>query len=138
MPVKIDLAASMCTDALKVLSEESESAHTYEICVNELDALANARYALSAASEFLYKSCVVEEKPWTDVEIRAPLGRFLDAVQALCTKTPTNAPAVFLLKQLVRRYGVDALNIGNQEHLRWIIPPESRRIQVTLQSNTAM
>ena len=124
----IKLARQLCDDC-KPLLISSAPHPTREIDV--LEGVAVARYTLALTAEFMYKSTVENTEPWNDRQIKMELETLFETVRRLCYESLSPAPRLFLLKQLARRFGVEAIHVlcGRKE-LEWIVPPESRNKQV--------
>ena len=99
--------------------------------IDMLEGVAKARYTLALTAEFMYKSTVENTEPWNDRQIKMELETLFETVRRLCYESLSPAPRLFLLKQLARRFGVEAIHVlcGRKE-LEWIVPPESRNKQV--------
>ena len=99
--------------------------------IDMLEGVAKARYTLALTAEFMYKSTVENTEPWNDRQIKMKLETLFETVRRLCYESLSPAPRLFLLKQLARRFGVEAIHVlcGRKE-LEWIVPPESRNKQV--------
>ena len=119
----IKLAQQLCDDCTP-LSISSALRPTREIDVDVLESVAKRRYALALTAGFMYKSTVEN----TD-QIKMELETLFEAAKRLCCES--QAPRLFLLKQLARRFGVEAIGVlcGRKE-LEWIVPPERGTKQV--------
>ena len=126
----IKLAQQLCDDCTPWLIS-STLRPTREIDVDVLEGVAKARYALARTAEYMYKSTVENTEPWNDRQIKMELETLFETARRLCYKSLSPAPRLFLLKQLARRFGVEAIHVlcGKKE-LEWIVPPESRNKQV--------
>ena len=118
-----------CTPML--ISSSPRRRPTRELDVDVLEGVAKARYTLALTAEFMYKSTVENTEPWSDRLIKMELETLFETARRLCYKSLSPAPRLFLLKQLARRFGVEAIHVlcGRKE-LEWIVPPESRNKQV--------
>ena len=93
--------------------------------MDSLEAVAKARYILGMTAEYLYMSCVSDDEKWVKPETRNALELLFTKVKALCTFSHSRSPALFLLKQLVKRYGGHSIaTISQNEELSWIVPAE--------------
>ncbi len=102
-----------------------------ELQVGSLEAIAKARYTLGMAAEFLYLSCVSDDEKWRKPETRGALDSLFMKVKALCTSGHSRSPALYLLKQLVKRYGSHSIaTVLRREELSWIVPAEFQRKEV--------
>lgn len=125
--VSIGIVNKICQDALQVL--EKDFTNYDEIQVLSLEAVAKARLGLDMASKFMYMSVVSDDERWSTHETRGALDFLFKTVKALCiTRRPYRSPALFLLKQLVKRYGVHSIaTISQNEDMSWIVPAEFQR-----------
>ena len=129
LSLTIGIFNKLCQDALLIL--EKDFASSDELPVASLEAIAKARYALDKTSEFMYMSVVSSDEMWTNPETRGALNSLFTTVQALCTSGRSRYPALFLLKQLVKRYGVHSIaTISQNEELSWIVPAEFQQRMV--------
>lgn len=96
--------------------------------MDSLEAVAKARYILGMTAEYLYMSCVSDDEKWVKPETRNALDLLFTHVQALCTSGYSRSPALYLLKQLVKRYGGHSFaTVSQNEKLSWIVPAEFQR-----------
>ena len=125
--VSIGIVNKICQDALETL--EKDFTNSDEIQVASLEAVAKARIGLDMASKFMYMSVVSGDESWSTHETRGALDFLFTTVKALCTtRGPYRSPALFLLKQLVKRYGVHSIaTISQNEDMSWIVPAEFHR-----------
>ena len=126
----IKLAQQLCDECAPLLI--SSSLHpTRELDVIVLEGVAKARYILAMTAEFMYKSAVENTEHWNTQQIKKELETLFEAVRKMCYKSLSPVPRLYLLKQLVRRFGAEAIHLlcGRKE-LEWIVPPESRDKQV--------
>ena len=100
--------------------------------MHSLEAVAKARYILGVTAEYLYMSCVSDDEKWTKPETRYALDLLFNNVRTLCTAGHSRSPALYLLKQLVKRYGGHSIaTISQNEELSWIVPTEFQRRQAS-------
>lgn len=125
--MSIGVVERLCQQALRVLEEEFTSSD--ELQVTSLEAIASARYSLDMAAEFMYKSVVSSgEESWNNPQTRGALDSLFSTVNALCASDPSSSSTLYLLKQLVKRYGVHSIALISQnEELSWIVPDEFQR-----------
>ncbi len=129
LQISIGIITKFCQDALTILNEDFPSSD--ELQVGSLEAIAKARYTLGVAAEFLYLSCVSDDVKWRKPETRGALEFLFMKVKALCTSGHSRSPALYLLKQLVKRYGGHSIaTISQGEELSWIVPAEFQRKEV--------
>ena len=128
--VMIKLAKQLCDDCTPLLTSTKIQPNR-ELDVIVLEGVAKARYILALTAEFMYKSAEEDATPWNQLQIKNELQTLFEAVRRMCYKSLNPAPCLYLLKQLARRFGVDAIHLlcGRKE-LEWIVPPESRVQQV--------
>lgn len=99
--------------------------------MTSLEAIAKARCALTKIGEFMYMSVVSDDERWSNQKTRAVLNPLFNHVQELCASVRSSSPTIFLLKQLVKRYGVNSIaTVSQKEELSWIVPAEFRQIGV--------
>lgn len=129
----IKLAQQLCDECTPLLSSSSLQQRTRDIDVVVLEGVAKARYALALVAGFMYKSTVEDAGPWKDRQIERELQTLFEGVRRMCYKSLSQVPRVYLLKQLVRRFGVESIHVlcGIKE-FEWIVPPESRDKQVNV------
>lgn len=126
LKVTIRIVNNLCQDALKILARDLPSSD--ELQVSSFEAIAKTRYALSRTAEFMYMSVVNDDEKWSNYETSEALNSLFNTVQELCTSVPSRSPALFLLKQLVKRYGVNSIaTVSQNEDLFWIVPAEFRQ-----------
>ena len=126
----IKIAQQLCDDCTPLLISSSLRP-TREIDVDVLEGVAKARYTLTLTAEYMYKSTVENTEPWNDRQIKMELETLFETVRRLCYESLSPAPRLFLLKQLARRFGVEAIHmLCGRKELEWIVPPESRNKQV--------
>ena len=93
-----------------------------------LEAVAKTRYLLGVTAEYLYMSCVSDDEQWRKPGTRDSLDLLFANVRALCTVGHSRSPALYLLKQLVKRYGGHSIaTISQNEEHSWIVPAEFQR-----------
>ena len=99
--------------------------------MHSLEAIAKARYVLGMTAEFLYLSCVSDDDKWKEHEIRGSLEFLFAKVKSLCTSGDSRSPALYLLKQLVKRYGGHSIaTVCQNEELSWIVPDAFQQREV--------
>lgn len=134
--VRIGIVNKLCQDALEILEEDFSSSD--ELQVPALDAVAKARYALDRTAEFMYRGVVGGDEKWRNVETRGALSSLFNTVQALCASDHSRSPALFLLKQLVKHYGVHSIaEVSQNKELSWIVPAGFRQLGVRILGNLA-
>ena len=127
--VTIGIVNDLCQSALELLTRDVSSCD--ELNVTSLEAIAKARCALTKIAEFMYLSVVSDDERWSNQQTRAVLNTLFNHVQELCASVRSSSPTIFLLKQLVKRYGVNSIaTVSQKEELSWIVPAEFRQIGV--------
>ena len=129
----IKLAQQLCDECTPLLTSGSLQQHTRELDVVVLEGVAKARYALALVADFMYKTAVEDRDapPWNDLPIRNGLETLFEGVRRMCCQGPNPVPRLYLLKQLVRRYGVESIHVlCGMKAFEWIVPPENRDKQV--------
>ena len=127
LTVRLKHAKKTCEEALRALSDEDSA----QINALSLDGVAKGRYVLSLVVEFLYKLFIEGDSRYKDPDAKSEVKLFLESAMKLCMEVSSSTPQLYLLKQLVRRYGLDCVRtLGEYEELDWILPPEARQ-QVT-------
>lgn len=129
----IKLAQQLCDECTPLLTSGSLQQHTRELDVVVLEGVAKARYALALVAEFMYKAAVEDRDaaPWSDQQIRNELETLFEGVRRMCCGGLSPVPRLYLLKQLVRRYGAESIHVlCGIKAFEWIVPPENRDKQV--------
>ena len=129
----IKLAQNLCDECTPLLTSDSLQQHARELDVVVLEGVAKARYVLALVADFMYKSAVEDRDtaPWNDLRIRNELETLFEGMRRMCCQGSCPVPRLYLLKQLVRRYGVEAIHVlCGKRAFEWIVPPESRDKQV--------
>ena len=130
LTVKLKHAKNTCEEALTAL--RASEVESVEISALSLDGVAKGRYVLSLVVEFLYKLFIEGDSSYKDHDAKREVILLLEYARKLCTEVSSSTPQLYLLKQLVRRYGLDCVRtLGEYEELVWILPPEARQ-QVTI------
>ncbi|XP_068694646.1 E3 ubiquitin-protein ligase rnf213-alpha-like isoform X2 [Montipora foliosa] len=124
--VMIKLTQQLCHDCTPHLT--SSTIHPVrEVDVVLLESVAKARYILGLAAQFMHKAIVEDSAIWNDFQIRSELQTLFEAIRRMCLKSLSPSPRLYLLKQLARRFGVEAIHaVCEINDLDWIVPPESR------------
>lgn len=129
----IKLAQQLCDECTPLLTSGSLQQHTRELDVVVLEGVAKTRYALALVAEFMYKAAVEDRDaaPWSDRQIRNELETLFEGVRRMCCGGLSPVPRLYLLKQLVRRYGAESIHVlCGIKAFEWIVPPENRDKQV--------
>nr|XP_058970756.1 E3 ubiquitin-protein ligase rnf213-alpha-like [Pocillopora verrucosa] len=127
-------AKKTCEESFTALRASDED--SAEMSALSLDGVAKGRYVLSLVVEYLYKLFIEGDSRYKDLDAKREVMLLLESARKLCTEvsssTPQQAssstPQLYLLKQLVKRYGLDCVRtLGEYEELVWILPPEARQ-----------
>ena len=126
----IILARTLCEEAMPYLTSSSLKP-SRELDVTVLESVAKARYALTLTSKFMLSSIEDREGQWADIQVKNELSSLVEAAKRMCYKTLSPVPRLYLLKMLVRKFGIDSIHkLCNRKEFEWIVPPESRDKQV--------
>ena len=129
----IKLAQQLCNECTPLLTSDSLQQHTRELDVVVLEGVAKARYVLALVADFMYKTAVEHRDTdfWNEWQIRNELENLFEGVRRMCCEGSSPVPRLYLLKQLVRRYGAESIHVlCGIKAFEWIVPPESRDKQV--------
>ena len=126
LTLKLKHAKKTCEEALTALrASEEESA---EINALSLNGVAKGRYVLSLVVEYLYKLFIEGDSSYKDLDAKRELMSLIESARKLCMEVSSSTPQLYLLKQLVWRYGLECVRtVGEFEELAWILPPEARQ-----------
>ena len=88
------------------------------------------RYSLTVIAELIYYQYSNEEREGTTYTLNTQL--LLDMAKKCCTERNLNendtGPGVFLVKQLVKQYGVAFLtNLTSDDTMQWVVPQNLRQ-----------
>ena len=124
--VKLKHAKKTCQEALTALKASDED--SAEMSALSLDGVAKGRYVLSLVVEYLYKLFIEGDSSYKDLDAKREVMLLLESARKLCMEVSSSTPQLYLLKQLVWRYGLDCVRtLGEYEELAWILPPEARQ-----------
>ena len=124
--VKLKHAKKTCQEALTALKASDED--SAEMSALSLDGVAKGRYVLSLVVEYLYKLFIEGDSSYKDLDAKREVMLLLKSTRKLCMEVSSSTPQLYLLKQLVWRYGLDCVRtLGEYKELAWIIPPEARQ-----------
>ena len=129
----IKLAQQLCDECTPLMTSGSLQQHTRELDVAVLEGVAKARYVLALVADFMYKTAVGDSgtDSWNELQIRSELEILFEGVRRMCCEGSSPVPRLYLLKQLVRRYGAESINVlCGMKAFEWIVPPENRDKQV--------
>ena len=127
LTVKLKYAKKICDEAFRALTGNEEG--SLEINANVLEGVAKGRYVLALVADFLYKWFIEGDSSYTkDLDVEREAGYLLVSARKLCMEGSSTTSQLYLLKQLVRRYGFDCVRtMGGYKELEWILPPEARQ-----------
>ncbi|KAJ7339392.1 hypothetical protein OS493_005787 [Desmophyllum pertusum] len=126
LKLKLKHAKRICDESFKALTANDED--SFEMSANSLAGIAKGRYVLSMVAGHLYKWFIEGDSSYKDLEILREVRLLLESATRLCMEGSSSTPQLYLLKQLVRRYGFDCVRIlGGYKELEWIVPPEARQ-----------
>ena len=124
--VKLKHAKKTCQEALTALKASDED--SAEMSALSLDGVAKGRYVLSLVVEYLYKLFIEGDSSYKDLDAKREVMLLLESARKLCMEVSSSTPQLYLLKQLVWRYGLDCVRtLGEYKELAWILPLEARQ-----------
>ena len=124
--VKLKHAKKTCQEALTALKASDED--SAEMSALSLDGVAKGRYVLSLVVEYLYKLFIEGDSSYKDLDAKREVMLLLESARKLCVEVSSSTPQLYLIKQLVWRYGLDCVRtLGEYKELAWILPPEARQ-----------
>ncbi|XP_031561517.1 E3 ubiquitin-protein ligase RNF213-like [Actinia tenebrosa] len=116
--ILIGLATSMIAKGSNALRKVK---HSDTLGIEALEAIARVRHALGLTAELLFKSHVASDEKLQEPEVKSEFDKLLNVVQGMCDQ----APLVYLMKQLTRRYGASVIKDLTQDpEMSWLIPRE--------------
>ncbi|RMX46188.1 hypothetical protein pdam_00007847 [Pocillopora damicornis] len=130
--LKLKHAKKTCEESFTALKASDED--SAEISALSLDWVAKGRYVLSLVVEYIYNFFIEGDSSYKDLDAKSEVMLLLESARKLCmevsSSTPqqvsSSTPWLYLLNQLVRRYGLDCVRtLGEYEELAWILPPEA-------------
>ena len=124
--VRLKHAKKTCEEALTALKASDED--SAEMSALSLDGVAKGRYVLSLVVMYLYKLFIEGDSSYKDLDAKREVMLLLKSTRKLCMEVSSSTPQLYLLKQLVWRYGLDCVRtLGEYKELAWILPPEARQ-----------
>ena len=124
--VRLKHAKKTCEEALTALRASDED--SAEMSALSLDGVAKGRYVLLLVVEYLYKLFIEGDSSYKDLDAKREVMLLLESTRKLCMEVSSSTPQLYLLKQLVWRYGLDCVRtLGEYKELAWILPPEARQ-----------
>ena len=126
LTMKFKHTKKICDEAFKALTTNDDN--SFEINANSLEGLAKGRYVLLLVADYLYKWFIEGDSSFNDLDVKREVMALLESARRLCVEGSSSTPRMYLLKQLVRRYGFDCVRtLGSYKELEWILPPEARQ-----------
>ena len=106
--------------------------YTDAVTLDYLEGVAKVRFALSVVAELLNQN----DQPWSH-EDGVLVAQLLHQAREVCVDTTVNSiddtgqrdtvgPVVFLIKLLVRQYGLNCLQKASEDHA-WIVPEQLKQ-----------
>lgn len=132
MTVKLKHAKKICDEVFSAFNTETVAIDDdgfFEMNANSLESVAKGRYVLTLVADYLYKFFIKGGPSYSaDLDAQRELMSLLDSAKRLCIGGSSSTPQLFLVKQLVRRYGFDCVRtlVGDRKQ-EWIVPPEARQ-----------
>ena len=126
LTVKLKHTKRICDETFEALTTSDEG--SFEMNANSLEGVAKGRYVLLLVADYLYKWFIEGDKSSNDLDVKREVMALLESARRLCVEGSSSTPQLYLLKQLVRRYGLDCVRtLGGYKELEWILPPEARQ-----------
>ena len=126
LTVKLKHTKKICDEAFKALTANDEG--SFKLNANSLEGVAKGRYVLSLVADYLYKWFIDGDSSYKDLDVKREVTALLESARRLCMEGSSSTPQLYLLKQLVRRYGFDNVRtLGTYKELEWILPPEAQQ-----------
>ena len=125
LTMKLKHTIKTCDEAFQALATNYEV--SFEINANSLEGVSKGRYTLLLVADYLYKWFIEGDSSFTALNVkREVMAALLESARRLCAEGST--PQMYLLRQLVRRYGFDCVRtLGGYKELEWILPPGIRQ-----------
>ena len=126
LTVKLKHTKRICDETFEALTTSDEG--SFEINANSLEGVAKGRYVLLLVADYLYKWFIEGDRSFNDLDVKREVMALLESARQLCVEGSSSTPQLYLLKQLVRRYGFDCVRtLGGYKELEWILPPDARQ-----------
>ena len=124
--LKLKHAKKTCEESFTALRASDED--SAEMSALSLDGVAKGRYVLSLVVEYIYNFFIEGDSSYKDLDVKREVMLLLESARKLCMEVSSSTPQLYLLKQLVWRYGLDCVRtLVEYEELAWILPPEARQ-----------
>ena len=125
MTLRLKHATKKCEEAVRDLTATDED--SAEISDVSLEGVAKGRYSLSLVVELFYK-LFIEGDSYKDEKDKREVTKLFESAKRLCKGLSSSAPHLYLLKQLVRRHGLDCVRtLDEYGELEWILPLDARQ-----------
>lgn len=100
-----------------------------EMNSSSLESVAKGRYVLTVLANYLYKYYIEGDPTYSgDLDVERELLSLIESAKQLCTLGSSRTLLLYLVKQIIRRYGfADVRTLGGYPELEWIVPPEARQ-----------
>ncbi|XP_022801884.1 E3 ubiquitin-protein ligase rnf213-alpha-like, partial [Stylophora pistillata] len=126
LTLKLKHATENCEGTVTALTHIDED--SAEMSARSLEGVAKGRFVLSLVVELLYKLFIEGDSSYRDEKVKREVTKLLVSARKLCLEMSSSTPQLYLLKQLVRRYGLDCVRtLGQFKELEWILPSETRQ-----------
>ena len=126
LTLKLKHATENCEGTVTALTHIDED--SAEMSARSLEGVAKGRFVLSLVVELLYKLFIEGDSSYRDEKVKREVTKLLASARKLCLEVSSSTPQLYLLKQLVRRYGLDCVRtLGQFKELEWILPSETRQ-----------
>ena len=131
--VRIEETAMILQDGHTALRQHGQNTSSSDVTLEYLEGVAKVRFALSVVAELLSHQ---NDQPWSH-EDSVLVVRLLQQAREVCMDSNINSiddtgqrdtvgPVVFLIKLLVRQYGLNCLQRASEEHV-WIVPEQLKQ-----------
>ncbi|XP_022803330.1 E3 ubiquitin-protein ligase rnf213-alpha-like isoform X2 [Stylophora pistillata] len=131
LTLRLKHATKKCEEAVRDLTATDED--SAEMSDVSLEGVAKGRYSLSLVVELLYK-LFIEGDSYKDEKDKREVTKLFESAKRLCKGLSSSTPHLYLLKQLVRRHGLDCVRtLDEYEELEWILPLDARQQEEVIQ-----
>jgi len=131
LPLLIGVVARMISKSGEILVQNQDLNSMLDI--NVLDAIANIRHALTLSAEWIFRSQITDDTAFEDREVISSLEKLMTSLRELFLRLIDRGPAVFLLKQLARRFGGTVVReLTQRQGMEWLMPRDLNGFQVSL------
>jgi hypothetical protein len=131
--IRIEETAEILQDGHRALRQHGQNTGSSAVTLEYLEGVAKVRFALSVVAELLNHH---NDQP-RSAEDGVLVVRLLQQAREVCVDPNINSiddtgqrdtvgPVVFLIKLLVRQYGLDCLQKASEDHT-WIVPEQLKQ-----------